>query len=75
MIPKKYEFVLFAFLMSLFMTTLMSCVITLINVGWVENFFTLWFRAFWRTYFIAFPTILVVVPMVRKLVHKLVKTH
>ncbi|ACZ12744.1 DUF2798 domain-containing protein [Sulfurospirillum deleyianum] len=75
MIPKKYEFLAFAFLMSLFMTTLMSCVVTFINVGWVDDFFTLWFRAFWRTYFIAFPTILVVVPFVRKLVHKLVRPH
>lgn len=72
MIPKKYEFVTFAFFMSLFMTILMSFVITLINVGFVDNFFMLWAKAFWRAYIIAFPAVLTVVPLVRKLVKKLV---
>ena len=58
--------------MSLFMTILMSFVITLINVGFGETFFLQWFQAFWRAYIIAFPAVLTVIPIVRKLVKKLI---
>jgi len=75
LIPKKYEFVTFAFFMSLFMTFLMSFVVTFVNVGLVENFFFLWAQAFWRAYIVAFPAVLTVVPLVRKLVKKLVAEH
>ena len=58
--------------MSFFMTILMSFVITLINVGFSEMFFSQWFGAFWRAYVIAFPAVLTVVPLVRKIVKTLV---
>ena len=57
------------------MTLLMSFVITFINVGLVEDFFLRWFQAFWRAYIVAFPSVLTVVPIVRKLVRKLVDPH
>jgi hypothetical protein len=37
MIPKKYEMVLFAFLMSFFMAGFMSFIVTLINIGFVDG--------------------------------------
>ncbi|MBP1680037.1 MAG: hypothetical protein H6Q35_376 [Proteobacteria bacterium] len=75
MIPKKYEFIVFAFLMSFFMTLLMSFMITFINIGLVEDFLVRWLGAFWRAYIIAFPSVLTVVPIVRKIVRKLVAQH
>lgn len=72
MIPKKYEFILFAFLMSMFMTILMSFVVTLINVGYSEIFFNQWLDAFMKSYVIAFPTVLIVVPIVRRVVKRLI---
>ncbi len=57
------------------MTLLMSFVITFINVGLVEDFFLRWFQAFWRAYIVAFPSVLTVVPIVRKIVRKLVAPH
>jgi len=36
MIDKKYEFVLFAFLMAAFMAGFMSFIVTLINIGFVD---------------------------------------
>lgn len=75
MIPKRYEFLLFAFFMSLFMSFLMSGVITLINIGAVEGFLLLWFLAFVKAFLVTFPTILVVVPQVRKLVGLLVEKN
>ncbi len=73
MIPKRYEFLTFAVLMSLFMSFFMSGVITLINLGVVSGFFLFWIEAFWKAWVIAFPTILIVIPQVRKIVKLLVK--
>lgn len=73
MINKKYEFVLFAFLMALFMAGFMSFIVTLINIGFVDGLLYIWFEAYWKAFLVAFPTILVVVPQVRKVVNKLIK--
>lgn len=54
------------------MSFLMSGVITWINVGWIEGFGKLWFVAFIKAFVVAFPTILLVVPQVRKLVKMLI---
>ena len=57
----------------LMMTTLMSGVITFINLGIVDHFVMLWFKAFIRTFVVAFPCVLMLVPLVRKIVGKLVE--
>ncbi len=59
--------------MSGFMSILMSGVVSYINMGIVNNFPQIWLEAFVKSYSIAFPTVLVVVPVVRKIVGKLVK--
>lgn len=73
MIPRKYEFYVFTFLMALFMSFFMSGVITLINIGWVDGFFGLWIEAFIKAFVIAYPTIMVVVPQVRRVVNMVVR--
>lgn len=73
MINKRYEFLLFAFLMALFMAGFMSFIVTLINVGFVDGIFGMWIEAYWKAFLVAFPTIIVVVPRVRKLVTILIK--
>ena len=72
MIPKKYEMVLFAFLMSLFMAGFMSFIVTLINIGFVNGLVWKWLEAYWKAFLVAFPTIMVVVPQVKKIVGKLI---
>ncbi len=62
---------LLALFTSLFMSLLMSGVITLINLGAVEGFFLIWMRAFVMAFAIAFPAILLVLPLARRLVHLL----
>lgn len=71
MIPKKHEMILFAFLMSLFMSGFMSLIITYINLGFVDSFIIIWLEAYWKAFLIAFPTIIIVVPLVKKAVGKL----
>jgi len=73
MIDKKYERVLFSLFMSAFMSGFMSLVITFINMGMVDGFIYIWLNAYWRAFIIAFPTIFIIVPQVRKLVLILVK--
>ena len=73
MIPKKYEMVLFAFLMSLFMAGFMSFIVTLINMGFVDGLLGFWLEAYWKAFLVAFPTIMVVVPKVRKLTGMLIE--
>jgi hypothetical protein len=71
MIPKKYEVILFAFFMSLFMSGFMSLIITYINLGFVDSFIIIWLEAYWKAFLIAFPTIIIVVPFVKKAVGRL----
>lgn len=73
MIPKKYEFFLFAFLTSSFMSLVMSGVVSFINIGLIDGFMTIWAESFLKSFVVAYPTILVVVPQVRKIVKKLIK--
>ena len=68
MIAKKYETILFAFIMGTFMSGFMSLVITFINLGLIDNFIMFWLGAYWKAFVIAFPTILIVIPRVRKVV-------
>jgi len=72
-IDKKYEKLLFSFVMGLFMSFFMSFVITLINMGLVDQFISIWLQAFWKAFLIAFPTILFIVPKVRMVVTVLIK--
>ena len=67
MAKKKYEVILFSFLMSMFMSGFMSFIITYINLGFIDNFIFLWLNAYWKAFIIAFPTIFIIVPQVRKL--------
>ncbi len=72
MIAKKYEMILFSFLMSLFMSGFMSFIVTLINLGFVDDFVSIWLGAYWKAFLIAFPTIFLIVPQVRKIVSKFI---
>ncbi len=71
MIHQKYTRIIFAFLMSLFMSCLMSGVITFINLGLIDNFLFIWLEAYWKAFLVAFPIIFVVAPFVQKLTKKL----
>jgi hypothetical protein len=73
MINKKYEFILFAFLMAAFMAGFMSFIVTLINIGFVDGIFWFWLEAYWKAFLVAFPTIFIVVPQVRRVVALLIK--
>ncbi len=68
MISRKYQRVVFSFFMALLMSGIMSLVISVFNVGLVSNIISIWLRAWSFAFVVAFPTILVVAPLVHKLV-------
>ncbi|PHR71104.1 MAG: hypothetical protein COA66_10305 [Arcobacter sp.] len=73
MINKKYEFMIFSFLTSLFMSFLVSGVSLLSILGFIDGFAFLWFSAWMKAFIIAFPSVMLVIPMARKIVLRVVE--
>jgi len=67
-IDRKNQHIVFAFFMALLMSCFMSFVISVFNVGFVNNILTIWLKAWGFSFVVAFPVAIVVSPVVRKLV-------
>ncbi len=74
-IHARYSNLLFGGILSLIMVTIVSGVVILINQGFSADFFVRWLKSFITTWPIAFPTVLIVAPQVRKLVVKLTEPN
>ncbi len=70
----RFAPVLFGFVLSALMSLIVSGIATLRNAGLVDEFVTLWLGAWLPSWFVAFPTVLVVAPLARRLVGALVKS-
>lgn len=70
-IPARYSNLLFSGILSLIMVTIISGAVVLVTEGLSPNFTAHWFKGFATVWPIAFPTLLVVAPWVRKRVTKL----
>lgn len=64
MIDRKYYTLLFAFFMALLMSSIMSMVITVFNVGLVPNIISIWLKAWAVAFVVALPTTVLVAPLV-----------
>ena len=53
-------------MLSFLMTLVVSLITTLVNVGWTSATIRLWLRAWGLSWMIAYPTLLVALPLVRK---------
>lgn len=73
MIDRKHHKLVFSFFMSLLMSCIMSLVISIFNVGLVSNIISIWLGAGVFSFLVAFPTILLVSPLVHKLVNLVLK--
>lgn len=67
MFPKKFQPFVFAFFMALLMSCLMSFVITVFNIGLVDNLLTMWLQAWSFAFIVAYPAVVFVAPIVHKL--------
>jgi len=74
MISAKYQKIAFSLIMALFMSGIMSFVISVFNVGLIENIFTIWIKAWSFAFIVAFPTIMLISPIVQKIVSRLIST-
>jgi len=68
-----------SWLMPLFLSGIMSasisCFNLFINRGFVDGFFYIWLKAWSLSWLIAFPLILIVLPVVRRFLMKFVHTQ
>lgn len=71
--PPRYARWVFAVLMSIYMVTLMTLVITWANTGLSEGFLDRWWRAFYIAWPIAFTLILIGAPQLQKVTARLLK--
>ncbi|MDN6858665.1 DUF2798 domain-containing protein [Pseudomonas sp. CAN2814] len=74
MIARRYAPLQFALILSGVMTLLVSGLSTWRAVGLAPAFAQLWLGAWLTSWSIAFPLVLVISPLTRRLVEKLVKT-
>jgi hypothetical protein len=71
--PARYAPILFGFLLSALMSFLVSGIATFRNFGLLDGFFGLWISAWLPSWLIAFPVVLVVAPVARRIVGLVVK--
>ena len=71
-VPKRYEAVAFGLLLSGMMSFLVSGMSTLLAAGIGAGFPGLWMKAWLSSWALAFPAVLVVAPLVRRILHKFV---
>lgn len=70
-IPGCYSNILFGGILSIIMVTIISGAVVLVTEGFSPDFAAHWFKGFATAWPIAFPTVLVVAPWVRRLVARM----
>ena len=71
--PSRFAPVLFGFVLSGLMSLIVSGIATARNAGFADGFFGPWINAWLLSWLVAFPVVLVVAPVTRRLVGKMVK--
>jgi hypothetical protein len=72
--PARFAPVVFGLVLSCLMSFLVSGIATFRNAGLIENFLSLWIGAWLPSWLIAFPVVLIVAPVARKVVGRLVRS-
>jgi hypothetical protein len=73
MIAARFAPVAFGFVLSCLMSLLVSGIATFRNAGLIDGFVGLWMGAWLPSWVIAFPVVLAVAPVTRRIVNGLVK--
>ncbi|MEL6101458.1 MAG: DUF2798 domain-containing protein [Pseudomonadota bacterium] len=73
MIPARYAHIAFGLILSGMMSFVVSGIATFRAVGSVPDFVTLWLGAWFFSWAVAFPAVLIAAPIARRLVAKLVR--
>ncbi|MFD1911569.1 DUF2798 domain-containing protein [Halodurantibacterium flavum] len=73
MIPQKYAHILFAFFLSGMMSLIITAIATLRTSGLTDGFVGIWLGAWVPGWAVAFPAVLVVAPVTRRIVAALTR--
>jgi hypothetical protein len=65
--------IVFALLMGVITTGIISFSLITINIGFGDRFLSIWLKSWMTAYLIVIPVILIVGPQVQKLVNRMVK--
>ncbi len=74
MLPARFAPIVFGLILSGLMSFVVSGIATVRAVGMVDDIGSLWIGAWLPSWAVAFPTVLLVAPLTRRLVTKLVVT-
>ncbi|KAF0248171.1 MAG: hypothetical protein FD167_2427 [bacterium] len=69
-VNEKYSQIIFVLISSGVMALLMSGVMTLVNRGLVDDFISLWLRAFVISWVVSFPASSIIIPKIRHFVEQ-----
>ncbi|MDQ1185150.1 hypothetical protein QE408_002293 [Agrobacterium larrymoorei] len=72
-LPARYGAILMPMVLSVLMTFVVSLIATVRAIGFTEDFMIRWLPAWGLSWFVAFPTLLLVLPLVRRIVNALVE--
>ncbi len=62
---------IFSIVMSLFMISIMSFVVTYLNIGWTDQTIDKWLSSFFIAWLVGFPLLFVFGPIFKKVIIKL----
>lgn len=74
-LPARYAGIVMPLLLSVLMTCIVSLISTWRGIGFVPHFLRLWLGAWGLSWLVAFPTLLLVLPLVRRATAALVETR
>ena len=73
-LPARYAGIVMPLLLSILMTFIVSLISTLHSIGFGKGLLQVWMGAWGLSWIIAFPTLLLVLPLVRSATRALVET-
>jgi len=66
---------IFSIVMSAFMISIMSFVVTYINIGWSEDIIDKWLSSFVVAWIIGFPLLFIFAPIFKKAINKYLSSN
>jgi hypothetical protein len=73
--PARFAPVLFGFVLSALMSFIVSGIATARHAGFADDFLSLWVNAWLPSWLVAFPVVLFVAPIARRLVGLLIRPN
>ena len=73
-LPARYTAFVMPLILSFFMTCIVSFISTLRSIGWGEDVLNIWMGSWAISWLIAFPALLLMLPVARRLTSWIVRT-